>query len=711
MNRLLSSNDCFRRCASRAVGRGITVAAIGLCLMPFIMPGLASADEGMWLYNLPPRQLLHEKHGFELTDNWLENLQLASVHFGGGSGEFVSEEGLVLSNHHVGSRAVQRLSTPEHNYLRDGFYARTPAEEKPCAGLELRVLMNIEDVTARANAAVAPGLSDEAAFKARRMAMAAIEKESVDKTGLRSEVITLYQGGQYHLYRYKKYSDIRLVFAPEEQIAFYGGDPDNFEYPRFDLDICLFRAYENGQPSKTPHYLKWSQAGAGDGELVFVSGHPGHTDRLRTVAELEYLRDVEYPRALEQLKRREVLLNSYSARSAENARRARNDLFGARNGRKVRDGALAGLLDPKFMDRKKAAEQQFRATVAADPALSQTVGAWDRIAQAQKIIAGHVVAEDLLERGSGFNSVLFGYARELLRAAEERPKPEGERLEEYRQSRRASFEFRLFAEAPIYADLETLKLADSLTWLAEGLGWDSALAQKVLAGKSPRERAAEAVRGTQLASAATRRQFYQGGQPTMDQAKDAMIELARLVDPEARAVRKVVEAQREAMRQAHAQIGHARYALEGASNYPDATSTLRLAFGVVKGYEEEGRHVPFQTTIAGLYARATDQNYRPPFDLPSRWVARKKRLNLATPLNFVCTADIIGGNSGSPVVNRQGQFVGIIFDGNIQSLTEDFLYTEEQSRALAVHSSAIIEALQKVYDARPLADELLGKRK
>jgi hypothetical protein len=683
---------------------------MGLCLLRLLMPRLASADEGMWLYNHPPRQLLHDKYGFELTDDWLANLQLASVYFGGGSGEFVSAEGLVLSNHHVGSRAIQRLSTREHNYLRDGFYARTRAEEKPCAGLELRVLASIEDVTARVNAAVAPGLSDEAAFKARRAAIAAIEKESLDQTGLRSEVVTLYQGGQYHLYRYKKYSDIRLVFAPEEQIVFYGGDPDNFEYPRFDLDICLFRAYENGQPAQTPHYLKWSQAGPGDGELVFVSGHPGHTDRLRTVAELEYSRDVEYPRALEQLKRREVLLNSYSARSAENARRARNDLFGARNGRKVRDGALAGLLDPKFMDRKKAAEQRLRATVAANPALSQTAGAWDRIAQAQKIIGEHVVAEDLLDRASGFNSVLFGFARDLLRAAEERPKPEGERLEEYRESRRASFEFRLFAEAPVYADLETLKLADSLTCLAEGLGPDSALVRKVLAGKSPHERAAEAVRGTHLASAATRRQFYQGGQLAIDPAKDSMIELARLVDPEARAVRKVVEAQREATRQAHAQIGKARYALEGASKYPDATGTLRLAFGVVKGYEEEGRQVPFETTFAGLYARATGQNYRPPFDLPPRWLARRKKLKLETPLNFVCTADIIGGNSGSPVVNRQGQFVGIIFDGNIQSLTEDFLYTEEQSRALAVHSSAIIEALEKVYDARPLADELLGKR-
>jgi hypothetical protein len=708
---MLSPNGYFHCCAPHVFGHGAAVAAVGLFLVPLLAPSLAPADEGMWLYNHPPRQLIHDKYGFDLTDDWLTNLQLASVHFGGGSGEFVSEEGLVLSNHHVGSRALQRLSTREHNHLRDGFYARTRAKEKPCAGLELRVLVSIEDVTARVNVTVPSGLSDEAAFKARRAASAAIEKESLDQTGLRSEVVTLYQGGQYHLYRYKKYSDIRLVFAPEEQIAFYGGDPDNFEYPRFDLNICLFRAYENGHPAQTPHYLKWSQAGAGDGELVFVSGHPGHTDRLRTVAELEYLRNVEYPRALEQLMRREVLLSAWSARSAENTRRARNDLFGARNGRKVRDGALAGLLDPKFMDRKKAAEQQFRATVATNAALSQAAGAWDRIAQAQKIIAEHVVAEDLLERGSGFNSVLFGYARELLRAAGEHPKPEGERLEEYRESRRATFEFRLFAEAPVYADLETLKLADSLTCLAEGLGPDSALVQKVLAGKSPRERAADAVRGTQLASAATRRQLYQGGQQAIDQAKDMMIELARLVDPEARAVRKEVEAQREAMRQAHAQIGKARYALEGASNYPDATSTLRLAFGVVKGYEEDGRQVPFQTTFTGLYARATDQNYRAPFDLPPRWLAKRKKLKLETPLNFVCTADIIGGNSGSPVVNRKGEFVGIIFDGNIESLTEDFLYTEEQSRALSVNSSAIIEVLQKVYDARPLADELLDRRK
>jgi hypothetical protein len=671
----------------------------------------ARADEGMWLYNHPPRELILKKYGFELTGTWLEHLQKASVRFGaGGSAEFVSEDGLVLSNHHVGARAVQRLSTGEHNYIRDGFCARTRAEEKPCPGVELTVLMSIEDVTARVNEAVKPGMSDEAAFKARRAVMAAIEKESTDQTGLRSTVITLYQGGQYHLYRSKKYTDVRLVFAPEEQIAFYGGDPDNFEYPRFDLDICIFRAYENGQPAKIQHYLKWSAAGPSENDLVFVSGHPGRTDRLRTMAELQYLRDVEYPYALERLKRLEVLLGSWSARSAENARRARTDLFSARNGRKVRDGALAGLLDPKLMQRKEEEEQQLRAAVSTNQSLVAASGAWDRIAQAQKAIAAQSLEYDLVERGDGFNSVLFDYARDLLRAPEERARPDSERLEEYRDSARASFEYHLFAEQPIYANLETLKLGDALTWLTEKLGYHHPLVQKVLAGESPRERAAETVRGTKLASSAVRRQLYGTGHEPMKTGVDPMIELARNVEPDARAVRRAVEVQREAISQAHAQIGRARYALEGDKDYPDATASLRLAFGAVKGYEQDGEQIPFETTFAGLYQRAASQNYRPPFDLPSRWLDKRRGLSTSAPLNFVCTADIIGGNSGSPVVNRQGELVGIIFDGNIQSLTADFLYTDEQCRALAVHSSGIIEALQKIYDARPLADELLGKK-
>ena len=683
---------------------------IRLCLALALAAAGAQADEGMWLYNHPPAQLLHDQYGFELTDSWREHLQQASVKFGnGGSAEFVSEEGLILSNHHVGSRALQRLSTQEHNYLRDGFYASTRAEEKPCPGAEVRVLMGIEDVTARVNAAVAPGMSDDAAFRARRAAIAAIEKESLAKTSLRSEVVTLYQGAEYHLYQYKRYTDIRLVFAPEEQIAFYGGDPDNFEYPRFDLDICVFRAYENGQPARVKHFLKWSQAGPAEGDLVFVSGHPGRTDRLQTVAELEYLRDVDYPRTLARLKRQEVMLAAYSARSAENARRARSDLFSTRNSRKVRDGALAGLLDPKLMASKKADEERLCAAVAAKPELADVKEAWDRIAQAQKEIASRSLEYDLLERGYGFNSVLFTYAHQLLRGTRARSETDSERLEEYRESARASLELQLFAENPVYADLETLKLGDSLTWLAESLGADQPLVQQVLAGKSPRERAAELVQATKLASPALRREYYQGGKTALDNARDPMVELARLIDPQARAVRREVDARREAIRQAHAKIGKARYALSGPSQYPDATSTLRLAFGVVKGYTEAGRQVPSQTTFAGLYQRAAEQNYRPPFDLPQRWLEGKKKLNLATPFNFVSTADIIGGNSGSPTVNRKGDFVGIIFDGNLQSLTASFLYTDDQCRALSVSSAGIIEALKKVYRAKRLVEELVGK--
>ena len=671
--------------------------------------GALLADEGMWLYNNPPRALLKDRYGFALTDHWLEHLQLSSVRCGGASAEFVSEDGLVLSNHHVGSRSLQRLSTKEHNYLRDGFYARTRDEEKACPGQELTVLMSIEDVTPRVTSAIKPGMSDEEAFRARRAVMATIEKESEDKTGLQSQVVTLYGGAQYHLYRSKKYTDVRLVFAPEEQIAFFGGDPDNFEYPRYDLDICLFRAYENGKPAKVQHYLQWSASGPDENELVFVSGNPGRTDRLRTLAELEYLRDIAYPNTLRRLYRNEVLLTAWSARSQENARRARNDLFGTRNSRKARDGALAGLLTPGVFDRLREAEQQLRSAVSTNESLAGILPAWERIARAQKNIAAHTRDYDMLERGYSFNSVLFNYGRELLRAAEEHTKPDGDRLQEYRESARSSFEFNLFAQQPIYTDLETVKLTDSLTFLAEALGDDNPLVRRILNGQSPRTRAVAVVLGSKLASSAVRCQLYEGGQTAIAQAADPMIDLARLVDPEARSVRKIVEAEEEAIRQGNARIAKARYVIEGPDHYPDATSTLRLAFGTVKGYEQEGGQIQFKTTFAGLFERAAEHQDKPPFELPERWTRAEKDLNLATPFNFVCTADIIGGNSGSPVVNRRGEFVGIIFDGNMQSLVADFLYTEEQARAVAVHSNAIIEALRKVYRADPLADELLGK--
>ena len=680
-------------------------------LVAFLLP--LRADEGMWLYNNPPRQALKDKYGFDLTDEWLEHLQKSSVRFNsGGSGSFVSEDGLAISNHHVGADALQKVGSAEKNYLRDGFFARTQAEELKCVDLELNVLQSIEDVTAQVNAAVPADAAPADAFKARRKVTSQIEKDSLDKTGLRSNVIMLYQGGAYHLYRFKRYTDVRLVFAPEQQIAFYGGDPDNFEFPRYDLDICLFRVYENGQPVKVAHYLKWSKAGAAEGELTFVSGHPGRTDRLLTTTEVDYLRDVQFPYTLARLKRLDSLLTAWSGRTAENARRAREDFFGVQNSRKARDGGLAGLQDPVLIKRKTDAEQQFRTRLALNGEFAEAMAAYDKIAAAQAVIRQHALRFRLLEGEHGFAGESFSLARTLLRAGEERPKPNGERFKEFTDSEKQSLELALFSDKPIFEDYETLRLADSLTFLAEQLGFNDPLVQSALAGRSPRERAAELIRTTKVRDVAFRKKLYEGGVDAVMAAKDPLIELARLVDPAARELRKLMEAQEEAKQQAHAAIARARFKLEGTGKYPDATFTLRLSFGPVKGYEEDGKKIPALTTFAGLFQRSGEMNNQPPFDLPARWLKKKDALNLSTPFNFVSTADIIGGNSGSPVVNRAGEFVGIIFDGNLQSLVLDFAYDDVQARALSVHSSAILEALNKVYGVKDLVRELqTGKRK
>jgi hypothetical protein len=668
-------------------------------------------DEGMWLFNNPPKKYLEDKYGFKVTDKWLEHVQKSSVRFNsGGSGSFVSPDGLVITNHHVGLDALQKLSNLHKgkDYVKDGFHAKTRDQEFKTEGMELNVLMSMEDVTERVNGAV-KGLPPEKAAAARRGAINEIEKEAQKKAGLKAQVVTLYQGGLYHLYLFKKYTDVRLVFAPEQQIGFYGGDPDNFEYPRYDLDICLFRVYENDKPARIEHYLTWSKGGAKDKELVFVSGHPGRTSRLSTVAELEYLRDTGFPFLMQRLNRWEVLLAEFSGRSEENARIAREFLFSVQNSRKARVGGLAGLLDPALIDRKKADEARLQAAWKKSP--GEGPSPWERIAAAQKVRKANIRRYTVLEGGSGFNSELFGYARTLLRAAEERAKPNAERLREYGEANLETLKEQLESDERIYDDYEIIKLADGLTFLCAGLGYDDALVQKILAGKSPRVRAVELVKGCKLKDKAERQKLFEGGKDAVEKANDPMIALARLVDPEARAVRKVIETEVEEVgRQAYAEIARAKFALEGTSTYPDATFTLRLAFGVVKGYEEDGKHIPFETDFAGLYERAKEHNDREPFNLPPRWVKHKQDLNLKTPFNFVCTADIIGGNSGSPVINRDAEFVGIIFDGNIQSLVLDFAFTEEQARAVSVCSPAIIEALRKVYDAGALADELTGKK-
>jgi len=689
------------------------------CLTGFAT--VAIADEGMWLFNAPPLKQLKGKYNFEPTPQWLEHLQKASVRFNsGGSGSFISANGLVITNHHVGADALQKASSEQHNYLKDGFYAKTNTEEIKCTDLELNVLVSTEDVTARVNVAVKAGMSPDEATKARGNAIAEIEKESKEKTGLRSDVITLYQGGAYQLYRYKRYDDVRIVFAPEQQMAFYGGDPDNFEYPRFDLDICIFRVYENGQPAKIDNYLKWNSRGPSDGELTFVSGSPGRTDRQLTVDELIDTRDRDVPNLLRMFNRREVLLAAWGQRSFENARRARDDFFGDQNNRKRYDGYLAALLDPEIWTSIEQREKKLRDAISRDPKLGSAISAYDRIQKAEAELVKIAPRYDYLEqerrstvgyRGPrALYGSLFKYARLLTRAIDERAKQNGERIPAFRDSAKESLELELFSTEPVYDDYEILRLTDSLTDFASKFGATDPLVQKVLAGKSAHARAVELVSGTKLKDVAVRKDLYGKGAAALQAAHDPMLDLARMIDDPAREARKAHEAQDETKAQAYSEIANARFALEGTSNYPDATFTLRLSYGTVRGYEQDGKQIPAFTNFAGLYQRSAEHDNKAPFDLPQRWIDKKSNLNLSTHFNFVSDADIIGGNSGSPVVNRAGEFVGIIFDGNIQSLVLDCIFSDKQARAVSVDSAAITEALRKVYNANALVDELTAAK-
>jgi hypothetical protein len=689
-----------------------------LCSLCVLLATASRADEGMWLFNNPPLKLLQEKYHFQPTAAWLEHVQKSSVRFdNGGSGSFVSPDGLVMTNHHVGADCLGKISTKDKNYLVTGFEAKSNAEEPKCGDLELNVLMSIDDVTARVAGAVPSGMDDASAEEARRSEINSIEKESRDKTGLRSDVVTLYNGGQYHLYRYKQYTDVRLVFAPQKSIAFFGGDTDNFEYPRYDLDICFFRVYENGKPVHVDDYLKWSESGAAEGDLIFVSGHPGRTERGDTVAQLLYQRDYGVPAVLNLLRRREVLLDNYSERSAENARRAEDDLFGIRNSRKAYLGMLAGLQDPAILEKKREAEKELRDAVSKNPKLSQSYGdSWDQVAATLKTQIKireeyNLFAIGPQRRAQSFNSDLFDIAIKLVRLAEETAKPNGERLREYSEAGLASLKLQLFSDAPIYDDLETVQLADSLGMMAEVMGEENETVQMVLAGKSPRDRAAELLRGTTLKDVAVRKRLADGGLKAIQESNDPMIQLARLIDPESRRIRQIFEQQvDEPQRQAYGKIADARFALYGSSVYPDATFTLRLAFGVAKGYTGGGEKIPWATTLGGTYEHAAAHDNKDAFELPKIWTERKSKLALSTPFDFVSTADIVGGNSGSPVINRQGELVGIIFDGNIESLVSDYTYTDQVARAVAVHSAGILEALRKVYEADRLVTEITGKK-
>jgi hypothetical protein len=669
----------------------------------------ALADEGMWTFNNVPRAEIKKKYGFEITDEWLNKVRLASVRFNnGGSGSFVSPNGLVLTNYHIVEDIVGEVSTPEKDLAKEGFVARTRAEEIKAPSLELNQLISIEDVTARVLGAVKPNATDAEAFAARRAEISAIEAESLKATGLRSDVITLYQGGQYNLYRYKKYTDVRLVFVPEFQAAFFGGDPDNFNFPRFNIDMALVRVYENDQPVHPESYFKWSTAGAKEGSLVFVTGNPGSTSRLDTVAHLEELRDTSIPIILRLLERREAVLKKYMSMGEEQTRQSQNELNSVQNALKVYRGQLKGLKDPALMSRKMKEEQALRKAVAANPEWQKMYGgAWDAIAAAHKTYPSYIRERRIFEQAGGFNSVLFSYARTLVRMAAESKKPNAERLPEYTDARRASLELALFSPAPIHEDFEKLKLADSLGFMVELLGADNPLVKGVLAGKTPEARADELISGTKLKDPEFRKELAKGGFEAIDASNDPMILVAREIDAKAREVRKRYESEVTGVERAnYAKIARALFETEGNKIYPDATFTLRLSYGAVEGYMENGKKVPPFTTLGGLYARSDAFKHEFPYNLPQRWIEKKSALNLNTPFNFVSTNDIIGGNSGSPTINQNGELVGLIFDGNIQSLVGDFMYDGSVNRAISVDSRGMLEVLKKVFNANEIAAEL-----
>jgi hypothetical protein len=690
-----------RRSPARAA---VMAAALTVAAAPQLR-----GDEGMWTFDNLPIKLLKDRYGFTPKQDWIDHLRLASVRFNdGGSGAFVSKDGLVLTNHHVALGQLQKMSTPKKDYVKEGFFAKGLKDEIACPDLEVNVLVSMENVTERVLKAVDPKASDKERNEQRKGEISRITKASTDETGLRSDVVELYQGGEYWLYRYKKYTDMRLVMAPEIQAAFYGGDPDNFTYPRYALDFAFFRVYEKGKPVKIEHYLKWSKDGAADGELVFVTGHPGRTDRLDTVAQLEYARDLDLPLYLKVAAEKRADYYAYAKLGAEQERRSKDRIFGIENAIKAVTGEYEGLLDPKLFAALKNAEDALRKTVAesSDDATKDAKGSWDKIAAAVKK-AGERRLQTTYRRYDA--TKIAGLANTIVRYAAEVAKPNDKRYEEFRDSSLESLKFRLFSPAPTYADMEEFFLRRALEDAVKELGADDEFVRAALGGGEPAKVAKDLIAGTKLFDVAERRKLIEGGEKAVAESTDSLIVWARRLDPVYRAQRKWYEDEIESVTVAEGnRVAKARFAVYGKSTYPDATFTLRLSYGKVAGYELGTTFVAPFTTFHGLYDRAIGHSEKPPFDLAPRVKSAKMKLNLAAKLNFVTTNDIIGGNSGSPIVNAKGEYVGLVFDGNIQSLVGRYAYDDARNRTVAVHSSGILEAMRSVYGMGKLADEVAG---
>jgi hypothetical protein len=693
----------------------MTVAGGVLCLTT-----LVAADEGMWLFNHAPTGKIQAKYGVTLTPAWLEHVQRSSVRFNsGGSGSFVSADGLTFTNHHIAQTCLHGISTAENDLYKTGFYAKTPGDEAKCPDLELNVLMSIDDVTQEVDAGTTPAIGAAEAGTRQRANMSQLESDCNKATGLRCQVVTLYSGAMYQLYRYKKYTDVRLVFTPEFDIAFFGGDRDNFEFPRYDLDVAFFRVYENGAPIHLEQYLKWSAGDLKDGDPVFVSGHPGSTDRMATMSQLAFLRDISLPLTLEIGMRRDRLLQDWGARSPENYRRAQQSIFGIENNLKRNKVYRSSLFDERLMVEKQSQENILRQSFATDPVRAQGADPWTAIAQAMKIEGEIYLPLEMIERRSGLAGRLAAYARTLVRVVADKQMPNGRRLREYSDAALPSLEESLFANNPVYKDMEEVELADSLDMLKAKLPNDPATGA-VLRGRPPAEAAHQLVSDTNLNDPAVRKLLYEGGQAAINASNDPMIVLMRSIDPEARKYRAQYDDQVASVeRIAGGRIGRLRFARDGFNVAPDATFTLRLSYGRVGGYVEDGvgdvvpkgTNVSPFTALGGAFERAARMGNKDSFRLPKTWLDAKEagKLNLNTPFNFASTPDIIGGNSGSPVISKAGELVGIIFDGNMQSLPWRYVYDDAKGRSVSVDSRAIIEALRNVYGATRIVDELLGR--
>ncbi len=662
----------------------------------------------MWTFDAPPLAYWKARYDFVPDKAWLDHVRLASVRIPGCSASFVSANGLVMTNHHCGRDCTAGASTADSNYIQTGFAAASVTDEKHCANMFADQLQSIEDVTPRIRAAIT------AKTAAQQVGQRALEIDRIQKACAKDastvcEVVTLYQGGMYSLYTYHRWTDIRLVMAPEGDIAFYGGDPDNFTYPRYDLDLTLLRVYENGQPLRPRDFLKWSAAGAAEGELVFVTGNPGSTGRLLTLAQMEYLRDVDYPNRLASYERQIKFNRAASAASPEALRRYQNQIFLLENSKKAVTGYRVGLVDSTIMSKKRAFERDFRRRIDVDPALKAKYGAaWDAIAAAEN--EQTALAPQLLWPSFGGGSSLLNWAGAIVRLPAQSALPDSLRLATYRGDAPQRIRQTIINGA-VDTTFERLALGATLAaWKAALPPTDPALVAALAYGKGNPDSAAAAIMGqTTLANPDARRALLGASAASLAVSKDPLIRLARMIDPVNRHA-----AERSAKLDATistnaALIGQAIFAAYGTSLPPDATFTLRISDGVVSGFPMNGTIAPYKTTMFGLYDRSASFDDKDPFKLPARWAQGRDKLDLSTPMDFTSTNDIIGGNSGSPVINRYGEVVGLIFDGNIESLPNRFIFTDAVARSVSVHSRGIIEALRKLYDGGRIADELEGR--